>query len=97
MNNYAQELLFVILALLFVVVMAWLLLKGLRGFHSQSADGARIKLILTLAIGTKERLAVVNYRDHEYLIGITPSSITLLDKSPASQETTHTSNSDSES
>jgi flagellar biogenesis protein FliO len=92
MDNYVQELLFVILALLFVVMMAWLLLKGLKGFHSQYGDGTRMKLMLTLSVGTRERLVVINYRDHEYLIGITPSSIMLLDKLPAGEENPHTSN-----
>jgi flagellar protein FliO/FliZ len=93
MNSYLQELLFVILALIFVVVMAWLLLKGLKGFHSQYGDGTRIKLLLTLPVGTRERLVVVNYRGQEYLLGITPGGVNLVDKLPADEEKTPASSS----
>jgi flagellar protein FliO/FliZ len=92
MDNYIQELLFVILALIFIVVVAWLLLKGLKRFHNQYGDGSRMKLTLTLPVGTRERLVVVNYRDHEYLIGITTGSINLLDKLPVDENEKATSN-----
>jgi flagellar protein FliO/FliZ len=96
MNSYVQELLFVILALIFVVAMAWLLLKGLKGFHTQHTDGTRLKLMLTLSVGTRERLVVVNYRDHEYLVGITPGSIRLLDKLPINDVETSSASLDRE-
>ena len=82
MDNYLQELLFMFLALIFVVAMAWLLLKGLKGFHAQSGDGNRMKLVLNLSVGARERLVVVTYRDNEYLVGITPGGMSLLDKLP---------------
>jgi flagellar protein FliO/FliZ len=96
MESYLQELLFVVLALIFVVLMAWLLLKGLKGLHTQHGDGTRLKLLLTLSVGTRERLVVVNYREHEYLIGITHGSVNLLDKLPAGEEKVNTSISKSE-
>jgi flagellar protein FliO/FliZ len=97
MDSYLQELIFVILALIFVVAMAWLLLKGLKGFHHQSGDGTRIKLLLTLPVGTRERLVVVNYRKHEYLLGITPGGVNLVDKLPATEEKSLSSTSGTES
>ncbi len=97
MDNYLQEMLFVILALIFVVVMAWLLLKGLKGFHNQHGNGTRIKLLLTLPVGARERLVVVNYRGHEYLLGITPGGVNLVDKLPAVEENALTSISVTES
>jgi flagellar protein FliO/FliZ len=82
MDNYLLELLFMLLALIFVVAAAWLVLKGLKRFHTAHGDGAHIKLALSLPVGTRERIVVVTYRESEYLVGITPGGMRLLDKLP---------------
>ena len=70
------------MALVLVVAMAWLLIKALKGFQTRQGQGNRIKLLLTLPVGSRERLVVVAYRECEYLVGITPGGISLLDKLP---------------
>jgi flagellar biogenesis protein FliO len=82
MNNYIQELLFMLLALILVVGIALLVLKALKGIHTKQGDGARIDLLLTLPVGTRERVVVITYRDNEYLVGITAGGMSLLDKMP---------------
>ncbi|MCG7929008.1 MAG: flagellar biosynthetic protein FliO [Candidatus Thiodiazotropha weberae] len=80
MENYAQELLFTLMALILVVALAWLFLKALKGFHVKQSGSNRINLLLTLPVGSRERVVVVAYRQHEYLVGITAGGMTLLDK-----------------
>lgn len=86
MDNYLQELLFTLIALVIVIAMAWLLLKAFKEFHSKQGKGNPIKLILTMPVGSRERLMVVTYREHEYFVGITPNGMTLLDKLPAAED-----------
>lgn len=87
MENYLQDLLFMLLALIFVVALAWFLLKGFKRLHQTQSIGSHMKLILTLPVGTRERLVVVAYRDSEYLVGITPGGMLLIDKLPMSEAT----------
>ncbi|MCG7899724.1 MAG: flagellar biosynthetic protein FliO [Candidatus Thiodiazotropha weberae] len=82
MENYAQELLFTLMALILVIALAWLFLKALKGFHVKQNGANRINLLLTLPVGSRERVGVVTYRQHEYLVGITAGGITVLDKLP---------------
>ena len=82
MENYAQELLFTLMALVLVVGLAWLFIKALKGFHVKQIGTNRMNLLLTLPVGSRERVVVVSYRQHEYLVGITAGGMTLLDKLP---------------
>ncbi|MGD8914739.1 MAG: flagellar biosynthetic protein FliO [Candidatus Thiodiazotropha sp.] len=82
MDNYLFELLFMLLALILVVALAWLVLKGIKRFHTAHGDSSNINLSLTLPVGTRERIVVLSYRESEYLVGITPGGMRLLDKLP---------------
>jgi flagellar biogenesis protein FliO len=86
MENYAQELLFTLLALILVIGLALLLLKALKRLHVNQGGANRIKPLLTLPVGSRERIVVVSYREHEYLVGITAGGISLLDKLPVLEE-----------
>jgi flagellar biogenesis protein FliO len=86
MNNYTQELLFTLMALILVIALAWLLLKALKGFHIKQSGANRINLLLTLPVGSRERVVVVSYREYEYLVGIIAGGMTLLDKRPDQQD-----------
>ncbi len=68
--------LFVILALFSFLV--WVL-KKMRITQKLSAN-ARLKIISQLAIGQRERLAVIDVNGEQILIGITPTQINLLKK-----------------
>jgi flagellar biogenesis protein FliO len=86
MDNFLLELFFMLLALIFVVTIAWFILKGFKRFHIAQGDGNRLALSLTLPVGTRERVVVLSYRESEYLVGITPGGMHLLDKLPKSEE-----------
>ncbi|MCG8066405.1 MAG: flagellar biosynthetic protein FliO [Candidatus Thiodiazotropha taylori] len=82
MENYAQELLYTLMALIFVIALAWIFLKALKGLHTKQGGADRINLLLNLPVGSRERVVVVTYRQHEYLVGITTGGMSLLDKLP---------------
>jgi flagellar protein FliO/FliZ len=86
MDNYLLELLFMILALILVVAMAWFVLKGIKRFHSAHGDGSKLKLSLSLPVGAREQIIVMTYRENEYLVGITPGGMRLLDKLPINDD-----------
>jgi flagellar biogenesis protein FliO len=76
-----------------VVTLAWFLMKMLKGLYHRHSDGNRLKLMLTLPVGTRERIVVISYRDSEYLVGITAGGMSLLDKLPISEEVSTTEHS----
>jgi flagellar biogenesis protein FliO len=85
MDNFLLELFFTLLALTFVIIMAWFLLKGFKRFHSLHNNDSLINITLSLPVGARERIVVLTYRESEYLVGITPSNMHLLDKLPKSE------------
>ncbi|MES9831383.1 MAG: flagellar biosynthetic protein FliO [Candidatus Thiodiazotropha sp. DIVDIV] len=84
MEDYVQEVLFTLMALVVVIALAWLFIKALKGFHTSQNGVDRINLLLTLPVGSRERVVVLSYRDSEYLVGITAGGMSLLDKLPKS-------------
>jgi flagellar protein FliO/FliZ len=85
MNNYTQELLFTLIALVLVVALALLFIKALKVFYNKQSGGNRINLMLTLPLGSRERIVVVAYRNSEYLVGITAGGMSILDKLPKTE------------
>jgi flagellar biogenesis protein FliO len=96
MDNFFQEFAFVLIALVFVASLALILLKSLKGFYNLQKRSSPMKLLLTLPLGSRERLVVVTYRNSEYLVGITQGGMSLLDKLPISdpENESNTSTSD---
>lgn len=84
MENFATELLFVIFALILVSVLAWLVIKAMKAMQvGSNKSGARIKVLSTMPVGTRERILIIQYNDNEYMLGVTSGGISLLDKYPA--------------
>ncbi|WP_456412293.1 flagellar biosynthetic protein FliO [Thiolapillus sp.] len=86
MADYATQLLFMLLALAIVLALAWLVLRAIRAIHPGKFRDDRLKLLLSLPVGTRERLIVIRYRKQDYLLGVTGASIDLLDKQPATDD-----------
>ncbi|MES9938964.1 MAG: flagellar biosynthetic protein FliO [Candidatus Thiodiazotropha sp. 6PLUC2] len=87
MESYTQDLFFTLMALIVVIALAWLFIKALKSLHNNQSDGNRINLMLTLPVGSRERVVVLSYRDSEYLVGITAGGMSLLDKLPKQEAT----------
>lgn len=74
------------LALVFVLVLAWVVLKAISLNYKRTQSGGHIKVIETANISPKDRVAVIRYRDEDYLVGINGQSFTLLDKNQVNTE-----------
>ncbi len=86
MADYATQLLFMLLSLAIVLALAWLVLRAIRAIHPGKYRDDRLKILLSLPVGARERLVVVRYREQDFLLGVTAGGIGLLDKQPASYE-----------
>jgi flagellar biogenesis protein FliO len=67
-------------SLLLVLVLAWLLLRWLRRSQTGGAarDGPRV--MRSVALGTRERLVVVEHHGIEYLLGVTAASVSVIER-----------------
>lgn len=77
-----SSLLVTVLALAFVLALAWLFLRLLkRSTALRSVDGRLPpQVVQAVSLGARERVVVLQHDGHEYLLGVTASQINLLDK-----------------
>jgi flagellar biosynthetic protein FliO len=70
------------LALAFVLALAWLFLRLFkRAMRPHAASGQMpLEVIQTLALGGRERLVVVRQGNREYMLGVTAAHVSLIDK-----------------
>ncbi len=57
-----------------IVVLGWVA----RRFGKMPAGGQQMRVSGGLSVGARERLLLVQVRDKEFLIGVTPSGLTAL-------------------
>jgi len=87
-TSFALSLLITVFALVAVLALAWLSIKAFASVSKSNLKGGRIKLLQSLPLGSRERLALIRLDDKELLIGVTASGITLLtSQTPAYPET----------
>lgn len=69
-----------VLALAFVLALAWVFLKALqRTGIARTRDGkAVLQVMQQISLGGRERVALVRHGDREYLLGVTPHQVQLL-------------------
>ena len=75
------------LSLGFVLLLAYAALRVFKRFHSGAGNGAASaghtpRVMRTVALGGRERLVVVRYKDRDYLLGVAPGAVTRLDADP---------------
>lgn len=75
------------LALALVLALAWLALRALKKLQSRSTGGGGnpMQVLRSAALGPRERLVTVRYRDREYLLGVATGGVNLIDSWPASE------------
>lgn len=83
-TNLAGNLLTTLLSLIFVLALAWVVLRLIKRMQVAQArqhadDPARPQVIDTVAIGPRERLLTVRYQGKTLLLGVTATSIQRLD------------------
>jgi hypothetical protein len=67
-------------ALLLVLLLAWALLRWLRRSQGGGALREGPRVMRSVALGTRERLVVVEHRGVEYLLGVTAASVSVIDR-----------------
>lgn len=68
-------------ALFFVLALAWGSIWLLKRIQGRAAGGsAELKFIQAMGVGQKERVVVIEYNSHRYLLGVAAAGISLLEK-----------------
>ena len=80
-----SSLLVTALALAFVLALAWLFLRLLKRATTLRAVDGRVppQVLQAVPLGGRERLVVVRDGEHEYVLGVTAASVSLIDKRAA--------------
>ena len=71
------------LALVFVLALAWLALRGLKRLQQRagaSSDAGAPRVLHSQGLGPRERLVTVHWRGRDYLLGVTAGSVNLIDQ-----------------
>ncbi len=79
------EVLGTVLALAFVLALAWIFLRILQrtGIAQNRSGKATLQVVQQVCLGGRERVAVVRHGDREYLLGVTPHQVQLLSECTA--------------
>ncbi|WP_164963050.1 flagellar biosynthetic protein FliO [Rubrivivax sp. JA1026] len=74
-----------VLALAFVLALAWFGLRWMRRFAQPPADAGapELRVLRTLALGPRERLVLVRHGDADLLLGVGADGVRLLDRRDA--------------
>lgn len=81
-GNWVSQALATGLALLLVLGLAWLVLRTLRRWQPGTTEGneAVPRVVHSHGLGPRERLVLVRHRDREYLLGVGPGGIAVIDR-----------------
>lgn len=83
-SNLAGNLLTTLASLIFVLALAWAVLKLIKRMQVNQArnredDPERPQVMESVALGPRERLVTVSYRGKTMLLGVTATAIQRLD------------------
>lgn len=89
MTSFISNLLTMLLALAFVLALAWLALKLLRArMQPRAAPGQgddALRFVRALPVGQKERVVVIEHRGARWMLGVTQGGISTLAHWPAQE------------
>ena len=80
MEELTPSLVYLCISLLIVLALAWVVIKFMSGLVSQRRSGGEIQVRSSYSLGTRQQLYVVNFRESDYLIGVTAEAISVLDQ-----------------
>lgn len=85
MDPFVRNLLSTLVALAFVLGLAWFSLRLLRGRlrggerrGRAGADGDALHFVRALPVGTRERVVLIEHRGERWMLGVTPGGISVL-------------------
>lgn len=84
--DIVKELLFIFFALGFILVLAWYCIRALKHIKTFNASDNPVNVLAVKPIGQRDRLVVIEYREHEYLLAVSPAGVSVVDKLTAMDE-----------
>jgi flagellar protein FliO/FliZ len=84
--SFAAQLGGTALALVVVLALAWFGLRALKRLQVRAgaaAGGEAIVVLRSVSLGARERVVALRYRENEYLVGVSATAVSLLDRLPA--------------
>ena len=85
-GEFGLELFVTVAALVAVLVLAWFAIRSLAQVAGTRGGAGRMRLLQSTAVGSRERIVLLSFDGHEYLLGVTPGGINLLDKRSAADD-----------
>lgn len=81
------SLLAIVIALIFVLGLAWLAIKGLRHWQDrfqrgEEEDGRPLRFLRAMPLGQNERVVLIEVEGETMLVGVTSGGISLLARWP---------------
>jgi flagellar biosynthetic protein FliO len=89
MADISPTIFYMLLSLVVVLALAWIVIRFLAGIYTQRVSGGEIQVKSTYALGTRQQLYVVNFRNTDYLLGVTAEKINVLDTFEATPPKEH--------
>ena len=84
--NLIFELVTVLVAMALVLLLAFVSIRFLKKVQSGAPTADEIRFVRALPLGSRERAAVVIWRDEVLLLGVATGGITVLDRRPRTAE-----------
>lgn len=86
MASMLLELVTLLVAMAFVLGLAFFSIRLLKKVQSGTPNGDEIRFVRALPMGPRERITLVIWRDEVLLLGVTAGGISLLDRRPRTPE-----------
>ena len=87
-EQFPTTVIFTMLALALVLALAWLAVRFLASLGGHARNAGAISVRTAQPITSRNKLVVIRYREHDYLLGVSPEQISLIDKHPALAQST---------
>jgi len=88
MNEFPTTLLLSMVALVIVMVAAWLILRGIASMGKLKNLNGRIKVTESVAVGPKERIVLLEFEGKSLLVGVSAGGLVQIDPKLAVTSTT---------
>jgi len=79
MDGFPTTLLLTMIALVAVMVAAWIILRGIASMGKLKNINGRIKVTESVAVGPKERIVLLDYEGQSLLIGVSAGGLMQID------------------
>lgn len=86
MQDLMLNLFSTVAALAFVLLLAWVLIRGWRRLQTlggpRTDGGEALRFVRALPVGSRERVVLLDHAGERWMLGVTPGGISLLARWP---------------